>query len=164
MKRILLYASTMFLTGLFVMSSVPTVKADPYGTAGCGLGSMLFEDDAGLVQVLAATTNGTFANQTFAISSGTSNCEDTSGGNASTKAFIETNREAFAKDTSRGYGETIISLSSLAGCSDDHAVGAALQSEFKTIFPNSEVSDTQVSQKVLETLKKHSELSCDLLS
>ena len=36
-----------------------------YGTAGCGLGSMLFGNQKGMVQVLAATTNGISGNQTF---------------------------------------------------------------------------------------------------
>ena len=65
---------------------------------------------------------------------------------------------------SRGYGETIVSLSTLAGCSDARAVGSTLQSEFKTIFPKADVSDTQVSQSVVDTLKKHNELSCGQLS
>ena len=163
MKKVILTVSAVWLTGLLVISIAPAAKADPYGTAGCGLGSMVFNDDPGFVQVFAATTNGT-GMQTFGISSGTSNCEDTKGGSASAQAFIETNREVFAKEVSRGYGETIINLSTLAGCSNDRAVGATLQSEFKNIIPDSKASDTQVSQKVITTLKKHTELSCKLLS
>ena len=35
---------------------------------GCGLGSMLWAGQSGLVpKILAATTNGTFGNQTFGI-------------------------------------------------------------------------------------------------
>src|SRR5205823_3826374 len=40
-----------------------------YGLAGCGLGSMLFGDQKGMIQILAATTNGTFGSQTFGITS-----------------------------------------------------------------------------------------------
>jgi len=137
--------------------------ADPYGTAGCGLGSLVFENDKGLVQVLAATTNGCFGTQTFGITSGTSNCEDTAGGTDSAKAFIETNREAFAKDVARGQGETIANLSTLAGCSNPAAVGSTLQKNFSTIFPNA-AADTAVSQSVVNTLKSHPELSCQKLS
>jgi len=137
--------------------------ADPYGTAGCGLGSLVFENDKGLVQVLAATTNGCFGTQTFGITSGTSNCEDTAGGAASAKAFIETNREAFAKDVARGQGETIANLSTLAGCSNPAAVGTTLQKSFTSIFPSGTVADTTVSQSVVDTLKSHPELSCQKL-
>jgi hypothetical protein len=137
--------------------------AGGYGTAGCGLGSMIFHDDKGLVQVLAATTNGTFGTQTFGITSGTSNCEDTKGGTASAKAFIETNREAFSKDVARGQGETIANLTTLAGCTSPTAVGNTLQHSFTAIFPNASIADTAVSQNVVDTLKAHPELSCQLL-
>jgi hypothetical protein len=141
-----------------------TAHADPYGTAGCGLGSLIFEDDKGLVQVLAATTNGIFWTQTFGITSGTSNCDDTAGGTTSAKAFIETNREAFAKDVARGQGETIANLSTLAGCGNAAAVGSTLQRNFTNIFPNGAVADTAVSQSVVDTLKSHPELACGNLT
>src|SRR5437868_47659 len=49
--------------------------AGGYGMAGCGLGSLLFGPvNEPFAQVLAATTNATFATQTFGITSGTSNC------------------------------------------------------------------------------------------
>ena len=48
---------------------------DPKNT-GCGLGSMAFEGQNGLMsQTAAATTNGIFGNQTFGITSATLNCE-----------------------------------------------------------------------------------------
>src|SRR5712691_12711696 len=76
-----------------------------YGAAGCGLGSLVFGDQKGMIQVLAATTNGTFWSQTFGITTGTSNCGDTAMTIAGTKIFIEGNREALAKDAARGSGE-----------------------------------------------------------
>jgi len=154
----------MTLGFLGVLLSAGYAHAGGYGSAGCGLGSILFGDKPGLVQVLAATTNGLFANQTFAISTGTSNCSNTGGGVASTKAFIQANREAVSKDVARGSGETIASLSSLAGCSDQAAVAATLQKEFKTIFPNEQVSDISVSDSVVSTLLAHTELGCSELS
>lgn len=160
MRRIA-FAMTSLLSATLLLAGV--AHADKYGTAGCGLGSMLFHDDKGIVQVLAATTNGTFGTQTFGITSGTSNCENTSGGTASAKAFIETNREAFSKDAARGQGETIANLTTLAGCANPTAVGATLQHNFTTIFPNASVADTAVSQSVVDTLKSHPELSCQLL-
>lgn len=157
----------LWFAGAFALALASTAgsvaHAAKYGTAGCGLGSLLFHDDKGLVQVLAATTNGTFGTQTFGISSGTSNCEDTAGGTDSAKAFIETNREAFAKDVARGTGETITTLTTLSGCSDSAAVGTTLQRNFRGIFPNATVKDTDVSESAVQTLKSHPELSCRLL-
>ena len=135
-----------------------------YGTAGCGLGGMIIGDKPGFVQVFAATLNGIVGNQTFGISSGTLGCNGGAPSVATAKAFVETNREALAKDIARGQGETITSLSTLAGCQDSKVVGAALQSDFAKIFPKASVSDKQVSSSVVDVLKAHSELSCKKLS
>ena len=146
-----------------VLLSSSMALAGGYGTAGCGLGSMVFGSQPGIIQVLAATTNGTFASQTFGITTGTSNCGSTGGGTASTKAFIDANREALAKDISRGQGETIANLSTLAGCSDAAAVGAELQKNFSSIFPNASVPNDQVGDSVISTLKADAALSCHKL-
>lgn len=156
-------ASAGLVGALTLASLAPVAKADGYGTAGCGLGSIIFKDKPGFIQVIAATFNGTSANQTFAISSGTSNCGSSEISEAAAEAFIQTNREAFAKDVARGNGETIASLASLAGCSDAAAVGAVLQSSFSAIFPAASASDKQVSSSAVETLRAHAELSCDQL-
>ncbi|MDD9936237.1 MAG: DUF3015 domain-containing protein [Myxococcales bacterium] len=157
-------SATLLAMTLGLAMAAPVAHADGYGTAGCGLGSILFGDDPGIIQVLAATTNGTFGNQTFAITSGTSNCADSGGGSASAKAFIEANRESLSKDIARGQGETITNLSALAGCADEAAVGTTLQKNFSEIFPEASVNDTQVSESVLQTLKSNTALSCKLLS
>ena len=137
--------------------------AAKFGPAGCGLGTLLFKPDSGFTQIFAATTNGTSANQTFAISSGTSNC-DTGPGNAhSAKAFVQTNRAALAKEIARGRGETISSLTALAGCSDPHAVGVKLQHSFRTIFSSAQATDAQVSDSIVNVLSSDASLSCSNL-
>ena len=162
MRKYIVLAISAGLIG--VTAAVPVAHADGYGTAGCGLGSILFGDKPGIIQVLAATTNGTFGTQTFGITTGTSNCEDTAASAQNTKAFVQANREAVAKDIARGSGETITSLTTLAGCADPTAVGATLQKNFKSIFPNEQVSDVAVSDSVVNTLQSHGELSCKALS
>jgi hypothetical protein len=134
-----------------------------YGPAGCGLGSLVFSPDSGFTQIFAATTNGTSYTQTFGISTGTSNCDDSSGGSASAKAFVQTNRLALVKDVARGGGETIEGLAELAGCSDAAAVGSALQKNFDAIFPSSDASNEQVSESVIETLRADASLACKQL-
>jgi hypothetical protein len=131
-----------------------------YGTAGCGLGSLAFGDQKGAVQILAATTNGTFGTQTFGITSGTSNCGESAVGMAGTKTFIEGNREALAKDAARGSGETIDTLTVLAGCKDSKAVGAVLQKRFTALFPGEGVAVEKVSEAVIGTLRTESSLAC----
>jgi hypothetical protein len=137
------------------------VKGAPgrYGTAGCGLGSMAFGDQPGGVQILASTTNGLFGTQTFGITSGTSNCGP--GAFASgTQNFVEANREAVAKDISRGQGEAIGALAVINECKDVRGVGAALQRDFAAIFPSEDASSAQVTEAILRTLHSDPALGC----
>ena len=85
-----------------------------YGVAGCGLGSIVFGDQPGLIQVVAATLNGTGV-QTFGITSGTSNCGE-AGKQARANQFIEVNKEALANDIARGTGDSVASLAEVMGC------------------------------------------------
>src|SRR5436309_1231085 len=131
-----------------------------YGLAGCGLGSMVFGDQKGAIQILAATTNWIFGTQTFGITSGTSNCVESSSGTAGARTFIEGNREALAKDASRGSGETITTLTAMAGCKDAKAVGVVLQKRFSQLFPGQKTPVEQVSANVLKELRSDSSLEC----
>ncbi len=130
-----------------------------YGTAGCGLGSLVFGNQPGAVQIFAATTNGTFGSQTFGITTGTSNCGP--GLMAmGTKNFVEANREALAKDVSRGEGEAIGALTVINACADSRAVGAALQRSFTAIFPSENASSDEVTKAILDTLHADPALGC----
>jgi hypothetical protein len=130
-----------------------------YGSAGCGLGSMAFGNTPGGVQILAATTNGLFGTQTFGITTGTSNCGPGLFA-MGTKNFVEANREALAKDISRGTGEAIGALTVINACEDSSKVGAALQKNFGAIFPDDQVSNDEVTRVILETLHSDASLGC----
>jgi hypothetical protein len=136
--------------------------AAKYGPAGCGLGSLIFSPNSGWTQIFAATTNGSSGNQTFGITSGTSNC-DTGAGNATAKNYVEANRTQLAKDISRGKGATLSGLSELAGCADSKAVGNKLRKNFKRIFPNAKVESAAVSESVVGLLQADEGLSCSNL-
>jgi hypothetical protein len=130
-----------------------------YGAAGCGLGSMAFGNQPGGVQILAATTNGLFGTQTFGITSGTSNCGPSLFAQG-TKNFVEANREAVAKDISRGTGEAIGALSVINACADSSKVGAALQKRFSAIFPTENATSDAVTDAILTTLHSDPSLGC----
>jgi hypothetical protein len=130
-----------------------------YGTAGCGLGSMAFGAQPGAVQILAATTNSLFGTQTFGITTGTSNCGTGLFADGTMK-FVEANREALAKDISRGQGEAIGALTVINACEDSHKVGTALKASFGRIFPNDQVSNQEVTKAILETLHQDPSLGC----
>lgn len=129
MKKILV------VLALTLMST--TSFAAKYGSAGCGLGSMIFEgDQTWWKQVLAATTNG-IGMQTIAISLGTSNCDSPAPLKVGqVEAYVEANKVALANDIARGNGETVVGLSNVYGCSNVMEFGRALKSNYSTIFSN----------------------------
>ncbi len=120
------------LLALALILASAAAQAAEYGTAGCGLGSLAFHDQPGFIQIVGATLNN-IGGQTFAISTGTSNCGP-SGGNAQMEIFVDSNKVALSNDAARGQGETIAVLSSMLGCSDAAVVGAKLKSNYSEIF------------------------------
>jgi hypothetical protein len=122
-------------------------SAKPYGDAGCGLGSVLMGSSGN--QVIAATTNGTSYTNLFGISSGTSNC--VAGGavtmNKEVPLYIEANKDALAKEATRGNGETITGLSHLMGCQQE-SFGPALKKNYKNIFVDSQMAPATIEQNI----------------
>jgi hypothetical protein len=148
-----------FGMALLALPALAAEKGAAYGTAGCGLGSLVFGNQPGGVQVLAATTNGTSYSQTFGITSGTSNCGESAFASG-TKDFVDANREAVAKDISRGQGEAIGALTQINMCSDSAAVGSALQKRFGEIFPTADAPTDAVTAEILKTLHEDKSLGC----
>lgn len=129
---------------LFVSSS--STFAAGYGEAGCGLGSVLFGNKQGPVQILAFTTNRDpiISHQSFAISSGTSNC-DTKGFDTATleqERFVANNFESLAKEVAGGEGEQLTALAGLLGCSatEQQRFNTVAQQNYTTIFANDAVA------------------------
>lgn len=128
-----------------------------YGTAGCGLGNMVFGKEN---QVLAATTNGTSYSQLFGITTGTSNCVDAEA-HASIPVFIESNKLALANDMARGQGTTLSTLSEVMGCQNTGLVSSTLQKNYGSIFPSGNVSTDDVTNTIVDIIKTDSTLSAD---
>ena len=144
------------MVGALVLSIVSfsgSAFAAGYGDAGCGLGSIVFGNEQGGVQVLASTTNGTFGSQSFGITTGTSNC------NPAGLVKLEMEREEFAqknystlvKEMAMGEGENLDTLAGLYGCSQESRAdfGSLVQENFSTIVK----SDSTSSQEMLSSLK-----------
>ncbi|MAF78203.1 MAG: hypothetical protein CME60_08570 [Halobacteriovoraceae bacterium] len=112
-----------------------------HGPAGCGLGSVIFEGKTGLVfNVLAATFNGSSANQTFAMSTGTLGCEDAKSAKVTGPVFIQNNREKLANDISRGQGETLSAYLKLIG--QENANTSVLKQNFANLFAADQDADS----------------------
>ncbi len=140
MKRVIF--SLIVLSGI-VFASGNSANSN----TGCGLGSMLFENqNTTLKQILAATTNGTSGNQTFGITSGTSNCEKPSHfvSNEKLQQFVKDNMDSIAMDISKGEGENLDTIASMMGVKDKKAFAKRVQANFDKIYTNENVTSAQV--------------------
>ena len=139
----------------------------PYGMAGCGLGSELLKDDSTVTQVFAGTTNATFGNQTFAISSGTSNCMTPSQKTAynAQQNFITDNYGLLTKEIAQGGGETLKAFSNTFGCQKEiyGKFATQLQNSYSKIFANH--SSESALHEIQNEIKSNPQLlkSCSLI-
>ncbi len=127
-----------------VLCPAATHAAPPYGEAGCGLGSVVMGKDGN--QILAATTNGTFANQTFAITTGTLNCGTDQALRASreAEAFAEANYATLLRQVAAGHGEHLAGFATLMGCRPAPAVFSRAQAARERIFVDENTEAAQV--------------------
>jgi hypothetical protein len=130
-----------------------------YKSAGCGLGSMVITDD-GFMQIFAATTNG-IGGQTFAITSGTSNCTGAGGiakADAAQEMYVSSNLDALSQEMAQGSGEHLSALATLFGCSNNAAFSAAVRNNYSSIV-GQEVSTENMINGVRNTVASDSILS-----
>lgn len=139
------------------LSLIAAGSAFAAGNTGCGLGTVIFKDvqnQSTLVQIVAVTTNGTLGNQTFGITSGTSECTQPKNYVQSERLneFVLANMDELARDISTGKGETLSTVAELMGVPSEQRdeFSKNLQAHFRQIFPTpgveySHVVDTIVS-------------------
>ncbi len=151
---------TGLLLAFFMSVFSLATNAKHYGMAGCGLGSLVFQDQPGMIQVVAATLNAT-GEQTFGITTGTSNCHEHSGNMA--KMYINVNHVAFLKDIAKGQGETIDALAKMYGC-DSSELGSTLKFNIERVQPSEQTSPLEIGNNVESILKDKLSNSCKSLS
>jgi hypothetical protein len=137
------------ILGALLSLNTATASAQGYGLAGCGLGSVIFGNDSAMIkQILAATTNGVFGNQTFGITSGTMNC--TMGGmvklDREQEAFVEVNFRDLKRDMAAGGGEFLNSFATLLGCEEGArpALARMTQQSYATLVPSADTTPMQL--------------------
>lgn len=145
------------LLGALVLTAALASNANAYDSTGCGLGSMAWRGQNGVIpQILAVTTNGTFGNQTFGISSGTSGCDPegriTGGTQKMILSFLENNMDQFAIDVASGEGETLTTLAGIMNM-DEKVVAQRAYQNFAVLFPNENVDVVDVTLKFYEIMK-----------
>ena len=102
--------------------------------------------------MLAVTTNGIFGNQTFAITSGTLDCEQPSKivSRERVNTFVADNMDNLATDIARGHGEYLNTLAVLMEVPEDSRADfyVRLQSNFSTIYSSPQVNSTEVVSSI----------------
>ena len=121
--------------------------------AGCGIGSQVWAGQVGkLPKLLAATTNGIFANQLFGITFGTLGCSGTGKVTAQVVTFTHENAENLARDMAVGEGESLNVLAELLNIqTQDKAHFFAVT---KQNFANIYTAEQQTSIEVLFSLQQ----------
>jgi len=148
MKKLVFFAVAVVMGMVFVGVGF----ADQANT-GCGLGSIVFEGKEGLVsQTCAATFNGTFGNQTFGITTGTSNCKqyETVWANEELNRFVADNMDNLARDIAKGNGEYLNTLAVLMEVPDGERASlyAKLQTNFSNIYTSDKVNHVDVLKNI----------------
>ena len=122
---------------------------------GCGLGTMLFKnnnDNSTLLQAFQATTNATFGNQTFGITSGTSECSTPAKfvKNDRLNEFMLANMDNLAKEIAMGKGETLEAFAELLQIPAEKRPEfyQKLQANFAKIFTSEDVQFAKVADNV----------------
>jgi len=148
MRRVAALAIAILCT----FAAVGAISADQSNT-GCGIGTMIFEGKDGLLsQISAATTNGTFGNQTFGITSGTVNCKKASSFVAYEKLnkFVGDNMDNLAMDMSKGSGEYLSTLAVLLDVPVEKRAQlySVLQTNFSKIYTSESVTHIDVLNNI----------------
>jgi len=143
MRKILTVTAIMALTATATFANPNT---------GCGLGNQVITNqDSVLMQVFAATTNGTSGNQTFGITSGTSGCAKPAKfvSNERANEFVAGNMDALASDISNGQGEALSTLATLLNVSNTDTFASVLQENFDSIYSSENVSSADVIDNIV---------------
>ncbi len=122
---------------------------------GCGLGSMLIPNqDTVATQVLATTTNGTFGNQTFGITSGSLNCTKPFKlvMNEKAQKFVASNMDSIAEEIAAGKGENLDTLLSMMKVEDKELAASKLKANFSKIYSSSNVDSATLIDNIATVL------------
>jgi len=147
------------LVAVSAIFAVSAMAGELRNNVGCGLGTTLIGDKGNnsiLMQVLAATTNGTSGNQTFGISSGTLGCKKPMkiASNDKLNKFVAHNMDKIAMDISVGHGKSLDGLATLlkVPANKRAAFYAKLKANFDKIYASNSVQSADVIDSIAENI------------
>lgn len=153
MKKVLLaLVLTVALTGVAFAGQAAQ-------NTGCGLGTLLWQNKADssiLFQAFQATTNGSFGNQTFGISSGTLDCQQPAKfvQNEKLMHFVQSNMDNLARDMAMGKGETLDTFAEMLGVApwQQASFNTKVQANFGKIFTSEKVVLAEVIDNTITVI------------
>lgn len=150
------------IAALMVLAPVGVALADK--DVGCGIGTQIWAGQSGVIpKVLAATTNGTFGNQTFGITTGTLGCSSDGVITAANRLpmFAGTNLDQLSSEMAAGQGDALEAMADLYGVeeADKAAFYSMTQQNYATIFSSETVSAGEVLAAVDSLMKTDARLA-----
>ena len=155
-------AKTLVLSALLAVAPLSQAMADK--DIGCGWGTLVWKGKSGMgPKILGATTNGSFGNQTFGITSGTAGCSSQGviTADARVSKFASANMDRLVRDMAAGQGESLATLAHLLNIAetDRPAFYNATKAHFAEIFSSSDVTTGQMLESLAGVMAKDATLA-----
>ncbi|MBI1860977.1 MAG: DUF3015 family protein [Deltaproteobacteria bacterium] len=137
-------------------------KKHSYGMGGCGVISLFIQDNTMIPQAGKAAIDyiiGLEGLNTFAMTTGTSNCTNNPGDHAllmEQQVFVSSNYESITREAAQGAGEHLVALAEVLGC-DSNQFATLAQSNHAQIFG----SEPNAALENVLGLIRQGNLSCD---
>lgn len=149
MKRIIQSAAIGTLA-LGLLFSASSALAD--NDVGCGVGTLVWEGQTGLLPKLGASSTNQLAFQSLSITFDVLGCKGRTTVTAQVDHFADENFERLAASMAAGEGDTLVALSDLmqVPADDRGAFFVLTQDNFATLFPSEETT----SREMLEELQR----------
>ena len=130
--------------------AAPAEAYVPWGMGGCSIWNYAIKDKEKGPQIgVWVLEHLVFGVQTFAISSGTSNC--VAGGSEMAQneqeVFVTVNLAELQKEAAQGKGQHLSTLAEIFGCDDKDGFAQMSQSRYESIFTNENPSNVIQSYK-----------------
>lgn len=124
----------LFALSLTAVTSTSYAANTTQMAAGCGVGSLVFQDKTGLLySLLAGTTNGlTFSS--ISMTFGIVNCPSEASIKGKIASYIDYNKQQLAMEVAQGRGERLAALVEMYGVTDQQAAVSALKANHAEIF------------------------------
>ena len=156
MKKVLSgFALALSLT--VMVSTGAQASGTTQSAAGCGLGSMIFDQSTGLLySMLALTTNViTIPFQTISMTFGIGNCPAGASVRGRIASFIEFNKPELAIEVAQGKGDHLDALVEMFGVKESNRSAAIMALKSKQIAIFSMQSTSAIQDEMEKTLQAY---------